>query len=88
METPRIYADFNSGSESTDDPCWCSKFGSPLRPLEAFEAVLNLSEGMPVVLYYRDESEEFEVSAVLSKSGAGGPQWRACADWDTMRRIR
>jgi hypothetical protein len=71
-----------------DDPCWCLKFGSPLRPLDEFETALNLSEGMPVVLYYRDESEEFEVSAVLSKSVAGGPLWRACADWNTMRRIR
>ena len=88
MEKPRIYADFNSGAGTDEDPCWCLRFGSPLRPLDEVAAELNLRDGMPVLLYYEDPSEEFEVSAVLVKRGTVVPQWRARADWDTMRRIR
>jgi hypothetical protein len=84
----RMYADFNSGTGTDEDPYWCLRYGSPLRPLDEVAAELNLCEGMPELLYYEDRSEEFEVSAVLVKRGTIGPQWHACADWDTMRRIR
>jgi hypothetical protein len=59
-----IYADFNSGAGTNEDPCWCLRYGSPLRPLDELAAELDLRDGMPMLLYYEDPSEEFEVSAV------------------------
>jgi hypothetical protein len=50
---------------------------------------LQLRAGMPVTLFYIDESEEFEVSAVLEEDdSSSGNRWRARADWNTFRRIR
>jgi hypothetical protein len=43
---------------------------------------------MPVTLFYEDDAEEFEVSAVLEEHDRGGPRWHARADWNTFRRIR
>ena len=62
---PRIYADFNSVYGEDGNTCWCLCYGSPLRPLDDVAGELGLRDGMPVILYYEDESEEFEVSAVL-----------------------
>jgi hypothetical protein len=84
----RIYADFNSGAGTDTDPCWCLLYGSPLRPLDEVADDLNLRDGMPVLLYYADPSEEFEVSAVLVRRDSLGPRWLACADWTTIHRIR
>ena len=39
------------------------------------------------LVYYEDESEEFEVSAVLIDT-ATRPRWHARADWKTRRQIR
>jgi hypothetical protein len=88
LTTLRIYADFNSGAGTVTDPCWCLRYGSPLRPLDEVADDLNLCDGMPVLLYYADPSEEFEVSAVLVRRDSLGPRWNACADWTTIHRIR
>jgi hypothetical protein len=77
MEKLRIYADFNSGGGADEDPCWCLRYGSPLRPLDDAAAELNLCDGMPVLLYYEDPSEGLEVSGVLVTGGTVVPQWRA-----------
>ena len=84
---PRIYADFNSVYGEGGSICWCLRYGSPLRTLDEFTDELELHDGMPVTLYYEDESEEFEVSAVLMETAAP-PRWHARADWKTRRQIR
>ncbi len=66
---------------------WRLRYGSPLRDLDEFTEELGLCDGMPVTLYYEDESEEFEVSAVLVEA-ATHPRWHARADWKTRRQIR
>jgi hypothetical protein len=86
--TLRIYSDFNSGAGTNSDPYWCLRYGSPLRPLDELADELDLRDGMPMLLYYEDPSEEFEVSAVLIKRDVLGPRWHACADWNTIHRIR
>ena len=83
----RIYADFNSVYGDGGSICWCLRYGSPLRDLDEFTEELGLRDGMPVVLYYEDESEEFEVSAVLIET-ATRPHWHARADWKSRRQIR
>jgi hypothetical protein len=40
MMALRIYADFNSGAGTVEDPCWCLRHGPPLRPLDELEALL------------------------------------------------
>jgi hypothetical protein len=84
---PRIYADFNSVYGDGRSICWCLRYGSPLRDLDEFTEALGLHDGMPVVLYYEDESEEFEVSAVLMETDTH-PHWHARAEWKTRRQIR
>jgi hypothetical protein len=69
----RIYADFNSGDGTATDPCWCQLYGSPLCPLDEVADDLNLCDGMPVLLYYADPSEDFEVSAAPSKARLARP---------------
>jgi hypothetical protein len=84
----RIYADFNSGGSSDRDPCWCLRYGKDFRPLDELETELELQDGMPVILYYEDSSEEFEVSATLRRSDAPSNRWRAFPDWKTYRKLR
>ena len=84
---PRIYADFNSVYGEGCSICWCLCYGLPLRDLDEFAEELGLHDGMPVMLYYEDESEEFEVSAVLVETTTR-PRWHARADWKTQRQIR
>jgi hypothetical protein len=85
----RIYADFNSVYGEDGSVCWCLRYGSALTALDDLAEQLGLREGMPVVLYYEDESEEFEVSAVLMEQTPGiVPRWHARADWQTRRQIR
>jgi hypothetical protein len=71
--TLRIYADFNSCGPG--ELYWCLRYGPTFRPLDEVAEELRLYEGMSVVLYYEDESEEFEVSAVLTKNNGAGPHW-------------
>lgn len=72
--------------------CWCLRYGVKLgqvgQPLDEVADELNLRAGMPVILFYEDEAEEFEVSAVLEVHEGTGPRWQARADWNTFRRIR
>lgn len=87
--TLRIYADFNS----VDGPvCWCLRYGVKPgqigQPLDEVAEELKLRAGMPVTLFYEDDAEEFEVSAVLEVHHGTGPHWQARADWNTFRRIR
>jgi hypothetical protein len=85
----RIYADFNSVYGDNGSICWCLRYGTQLQPLDDLAEKLELRNGMPVILYYEDETEEFEVSAVLLKQPeSNGPQWHARADWKTRRQIR
>jgi hypothetical protein len=87
--TLRIYADFNSGGSPGAGPCWCLRYGDPMRHLDEVADELGLSEGMPVTLFYEDDSEEFEVSATLEKREASvANKWVAHPDWTTMHRIR
>lgn len=83
----RIYADFNSSYGEGDSICWCLCYGSPLRSVDDLAEELGLRDGMAVILYYEDESEEFEVSAVLMET-ATRPRWHARADWNTRRQLR
>jgi hypothetical protein len=83
----RIYADFNSVYGEGGSICWCLRYGSPLHELDDFTEELGLRDGMPVTLYYEDESEEFEVSATLMET-AERPRWHARVDWKTRRQIR
>jgi len=85
----RVYADFNSVKGDDGSICWCLCYGSPLRSLDDFSEELRLRDGMPVVLYYEDPSEEFEVSAALVEQPVGAvPRWHARADWKTRKQIR
>jgi len=90
MSVPlRIYADFNSVYGEGGSICWCLRYGSPLRSLDNFTDELGLCDGMPVVLYYEDPSEEFEVAATLIEQPAGAvTRWHARADWKTRKQIR
>jgi hypothetical protein len=85
----RIYADFNSVYGENGSVCWCLRYGTPLRPLDDLAEELGLRNGMLVTLYYEDEAEEFEVSAVLVEQPATiVPRWHAQADWKTRRQLR
>lgn len=85
----RIYADFNSVYYENGYTCWCLRYGPAMTPLDEVAEQLGLRQGMPVVLYYADESEEFEVAGVLLKQAPGIlPRWHARADWGTRRQIR
>jgi hypothetical protein len=73
--------------------CWCLRYGVTLgpvgKPLDEAAEELQLRTGMLVTLFYVDESEEFEVSAVLEEDDRSpANRWRARADWNTFRRIR
>ena len=81
----RISADFNSGSATEGDPCWCLRYKGQL--LDEVSDILQLVPGLKVILYYEDPEEEFEVDAVLKKQ-QGVPKWVAVADWQTFRRLR
>jgi len=43
----RIYADFNSGAGTDEDPCWRLSYGSPLRSLD--EVAEELKEPLKMV---------------------------------------
>jgi len=90
MPTPlRIYADFNSVYGDNGSICWCLRYGSRLQPLDEVAEMLGLRDGMPVILFYEDESEAFEVSAILLEQPATTtPRWHAQAEWKTRRQIR
>lgn len=80
--TLRIYADFNSTSE--DGWCWCLRYDG--RSLDECANELSLKEGMPAILYYADEIEEFEFDGILSYRPAlppPSPQWcgRSAQRW-------
>ena len=60
-----------------------------MRPLDEVADGLGLRAGMPVTLFYEDDSEEFEVSATLEKREAlVANKWVAYPDWSTMHRLR
>jgi hypothetical protein len=90
MTSPlRIYADFNSVYGEGGSICWCLRFGTDRRPLDDVARELDLRDGMPVILYYEDRSELFEVSAILLQQPESQlPRWHAKADWSTKRQIR
>jgi hypothetical protein len=56
-----------------------------MRLLDECAAELGLKVGMPVMLYYKDPSEEFEVPALLDLNGG---RWVALPDWNAVRRLR
>lgn len=85
--TLRIYADFNSGGLQ-GEPCWCLRYGTARTPLDDLADELELTDGMPVILFCEDPAEEFEVSATLRRHEESVVRWQALPDWRTMRRIR
>jgi hypothetical protein len=84
----RIYADFNSGGLTGEGRCWLLRYGIPRKPIDEIADELGLVHGMRVTLFYEDESEEFEVSAMLERHADSAVRWQALPDWNTMRRIR
>jgi hypothetical protein len=93
MTTPdhklRIYADFNSCMED-ERGVWCWLLRHQGKLLDEVAGTLQLNDGMSVTLYYEDEADEFEVTAVLGHIAEPGWQqmWMALPDWSTFRRIR
>jgi hypothetical protein len=89
METPlRIYADFNSGGLRGEGPCWNLRYGGDNKLLDELASELRLIDGMQVILYYEDPSEEFVVRASLIAPSDEHGRWQALPDWDTFRRLR
>ncbi len=87
--TLRIYADFNSCLE--DDRgmwCWCLRHNG--RVLDEVADELGLHEGMPVVIFYEDDADEFEYDATLGHSADPHwmGMWMARFEETTFRRIR
>jgi hypothetical protein len=87
--TLRIDADFNSCLEdSRGFWCWCLRHNE--RILDECTEELGLYDGMPVVIFYQDELEEFEYDAILGHSldvhWMG--MWMARFEQSTFRRIR
>jgi len=85
----RICTDFNTVWEDEHGE-WYSAMTYNGQRLDAVENSLGLTEGMPVVLYYEDPTEEWEVDGTLWCPN--NPQvylkWHARVDWATYRRIR
>jgi hypothetical protein len=77
----RIYADFNSCD--ADGWLWCLRYNE--RPLDEVAEELGLVDGQAVIVFYEDESEEFEFDAVLSRRGEC---WCARHDDSTYRLLR
>ena len=90
MALLRIYADFNSGGSPGHGPCWLLRYGPELKCLDEMATQLSLEPGINVTLYYDDESEAFEVSAVLERHDEPNARarWQALPDWNTFRRQR
>jgi hypothetical protein len=81
MAELRIYADFND--LDGDDVCCLLLYQD--KPLEPQAEVLGIHTGMPVVVFYEDESEEFEFDAILLSED---DRWMAKVDGRTYRLIR
>jgi hypothetical protein len=77
----RIYIDTND--MGPDGWCYLLRYNN--RPLDEVATELRLCEGMPVVLYHSDPSEEFEFDGVLSFREN---RWLARADRGSYRLIR
>ena len=85
----RIYADFNSGgTPGTDYSCWTLRYGAAGRPLDEVAEELQLHDGTILTLFYEDEAEELEVSAILNRSNDPQIRWHARPNWNSFRRIR
>ncbi len=85
----RIYADFNSGGSPGSGPCWNLRYGPDFTPFDEIALDLGARDGMTVVLFYEDPSEEFEVDAeLIENSLTDFPMWVALPDWTTRRDIR
>ena len=82
----RIYADTNS---KDNDAYWRLSYNG--RPLDEVASAVGLIDGMAVVIYYEDESEEFEWDATLHLRPTGkppAPQWVASVNEASFRRLR
>jgi hypothetical protein len=90
MTLLRIYADFNSGGSPGHGPCWLLRYGPQKQLLDGVADQLRLEAGINVTLCYDDESEAFEVSAVLERHDEPNARarWQALPDWNTFRRQR
>ena len=84
----RIYADFNSCmADERGLWCWCLRYEG--KTLDDVASSLGLYDGMPVILYYEDPSEEWEMDAVLGHiAKPGWTMWMALPDEKTHRRLR
>lgn len=84
----RLYADFNSGGAPGQGACWNLRYGPNRVPLDEIAESLEAHDGMVVILFYEDPSEEFEVEAVLRREVGSEPEWSALPDWSRMRQVR
>jgi hypothetical protein len=84
--TLRIHADPASVS---NDVYWSLRHSGKL--IDDVAETLGLYEGVPVIIYYADEEEEFEWDGNLYRRPTGpppAPQWVAVVDEASFRRIR
>ena len=80
---PRLYCDFNEGSDS--DGYWLLMKDD--ERLDANLEVHGLREGDRVLLYQGED--DFEVEAVLNRGRTpyGDERWVAAPDWSTKRDL-
>jgi hypothetical protein len=76
----RIYIDTND----MDRAGWCHLLQFEGRALDEAVSDLSLTEGMPVVLFYQDPSEEFEFDGTVHFRDG---RWLAKAKLDSYRLI-
>jgi hypothetical protein len=82
----RIYADSNS---ITENKYWALRIDGAF--IADVAERLGLYDGMPVIIYYTDESEEFEFDGTLFFRPIGPspePRWVASVDHASLRIIR
>ena len=82
----RIYADFNSGGAPNHGACWNLRYGADHSSLDDWAEELQLRDGMDVLLFSEDSTEEIEVPAILLDDPSSVPRWSALPDWSRCSR--
>ena len=85
----RICADFNSCIED-ERGRWCWLLRHDGKILDEVAGSLGVYEGMPVIIYYEDDCEEFECDAILGHITKPGwtDTWMALFDEKSFRQLR
>jgi hypothetical protein len=84
--TLRIYADRGSIS---DGAYWCLRYNGA--SVDDVADIIGLHDGLEVIVYYKDEEEEYELDGKVYLRPTGpkpAPQWVAEVDNASFRRIR